>query len=836
MPKLTLTQDERLDIATGKYRLQKHWRNGDTLWSDFVDKLSTTQRTAETHAEYIAAKTARQAEIKDIGGFVGGYLANGRRKSGNVLHRQLITLDLDFANTDLWDTFTLLFENTAAVMYSTHKHAPESPRYRLIMPLDRTVASDEYEAIARKIAGIIGIELFDPTTFQPERLMYWPSTAKDGVYEYEYQDGKFISADDVLNKYTDWTDSSEWPVSARIGKIIQRNIKKQGDPLEKPGIVGIFCRTYSIADAIEAYLSDVYEPCDIEDRYSYLQGTTAGGLVVYDDKYAYSHHGTDPTSGKLCNAFDLVRLHKFGLKDEDVRADTPINKLPSYLAMQMYAAADKKVRLQTGDERLADARREFADVSLTETDTLKSKGTIDSIDVEPISNEWIADLDIDVKGKYLSTINNVYTVLMNDPALKNRIAFNDFEKREIATKTLPWRKVNEENYNLIDSDDASLRHYMEKAYRISGKHNIQDGLDIVLSKNKFHPVRDYLNSLPEWDGENRVEELFIDYLGAEDCLYTRTATRKWVVAAIARILRPGIKFDYAIVLVGDQGQGKSEIISRLACEKWFSDNFSSVEGSKSIEQIQGAWLIEIAELAGLSYANVEAIKAFIPRRVDRYRVAYGRRLEHFPRQCVFIGTTNNRDFLRDTTGNRRWWPIPTNIIDPIKSIFDDLTPDEVAQLWAEAMILYKAKEPLYLTKELEVIAKKVQAAHMEIDDRRDIIIHYLEVLLPKNWANMDIYERRRYVKDGADETQMKGTISRREVTAAEIWCEALDGLPKDMTRYNTKFVHDIMRQLPNWKMTIGHKKRTDLYGLQRDYCRISKESSLLPMLPNVTTN
>ena len=230
-PQINITHDHRLDIALGKSRREMNWKNKEWLWSDLVKRVSVTHRTAETHAEYMAAKRDRQDELKDVGGFVGGYLTGGRRKSGSVAHRQLITLDLDFAEPEFWDDFQLTFAN-AALMYSTHKHEADKPRLRLIMPLDRPVFADEYQAIARKIAGLLDIELFDPTTFQAERLMYWPSTSKDGEYLFEYQDGTWLNADSILSMYTDWTDSSEWPVSIKVDKVLQRNMAKQGDPLE----------------------------------------------------------------------------------------------------------------------------------------------------------------------------------------------------------------------------------------------------------------------------------------------------------------------------------------------------------------------------------------------------------------------------------------------------------------------------------------------------------------------------------------------------------------------------------------------------------------------------
>lgn len=796
-----------LDIATGRHRRELSWKNREMQWSELVQKLASTHRTAETYGEYVSAKKSRQDEIKDIGGFVGGYLSSGRRKAGNVVNRQLVTLDIDFGHAAIWDDFTMLYGN-AAVMYSTHKHSPEHPRLRLILPLDRAVYADEYVAIARRIAGVVGIDAFDDTTFQPERLMYWPSTSKDGVYEFQYQDGEFLSADEVLRSYHDWKDSSEWPVSSRSNDIIQRAIKKQGDPIEKPGIVGAWCRTYTIHEAIDLFLADVYDTCDVEGRYTYREGSTAAGLVTYEDKYAFSHHGTDPVSGKLCNAFDLVRLHKYGLKDEDAREGTPGNKLPSYTAMTEFAAKDTRVRKLRGTERIQEAREDFKDTE------------VELYEVE--SDEWLATLEINKKGEYLTTINNILIILENDPRLKKRFALDLFENREVALRDLPWRKVKPATKYLTDADDAGLWHYLEKTYGINNISKTAAALSQVLRNNSFHPVRDYLHGLT-WDGEERLETLLIDYLGAEDCAYVRAVTRKTFVAAVARVSVPGIKFDHVPVLVGEQGQGKSQIIDRMG-RQWFSDSFGTVQGKEAYEQIQGVWLVEMGELAGLKKAEVETIKHFISKREDRYRVAYGRRVENFPRQCVFFGTSNNRDFLRDPTGNRRFWPIDTMQQAPTLDLFRDLSDEEVGQVWAEAVEIYKGGEPLYLSAALEEEAYKAQREHSEEDERVGMVQKYLDTLLPDNWEEMGIFERRGYL--AGDELQATGTVARDRVCVAEIWCEVLGGHQKEMNHFNTKDIHNLLRGIEGWKKHKG-KLKFSQYGVQRAYLRTEKRLPLI---------
>ncbi len=748
---INITHDGTLDIATGRSRKETNWKNKPWQWSALLEKLSTTHRTAETLSEYLNAKKPRQDEIKDIGGFVGGFLQGGRRKAGNVVHRQLLTLDIDYSKGNPWDDFTLMYGHAGA-FYSTHKHSPDSPRLRLVIPLDRPVFSEEYEAIARRIAGNLNIEVFDPTTFQPERLMYWPSSARDAEYLFDYQDSTWLSADEVLATYHDWSDASEWPVSSRVDKLIQRSIVKQGDPLEKPGVIGAFCRTYTVHEAIERFLPDTYISCDTQDRYTYTQGSTSGGLVVYDDKYAYSHHGTDPVSGKLCNAFDLVRLHTYGLKDEDVREGTLGNKLPSYTAMVEFAAKDVKVRLLLGQERLQEAHNDFDGIDTEEP-------------IEEANNDWLAEMDVDRKGNYYNTINNIVTILGNDPYIKGRLALNRFEQREVALKDLPWRKITPGTEYLTDKDDAAIRHYMEKTYNISNVSKTKDAMDITLTKNSFHPICDYLSKLT-WDGEKRLDTLLIDYLGAEDNTYTRAVTRKTLVAAVARVFKPGIKFDYVPVLVGPQGIGKSTVIKKLG-RSWYSDSFTTVQGKESFEQIQGVWLIEIGELAGLKKAEMETIKHFISKQEDRYRVAYGRRTENFPRQCIFFGTTNNRDFLRDPTGNRRFWPIDLYVHLPTKGVFDELTSEVVDQLWAEAVMLYKDKERLYLDKDLEEQALRVQTEHSEQDERTGLIQKYLDTLLPEDWDEKSVFERRAFLA-GDDELQEAGTVTKKQVCTRDM--------------------------------------------------------------------
>lgn len=789
-----LEYDANLSIAIGLSVASKVWKNTKITWSALVQKLSEPVVTAETYKQFMHATKDEQSKIKDVGGFVGGFLTNGRRDKSNVLYRQLIALDIDFSHENFWWDFTMLFD-CAAVIHSTHKSCAEKPRHRLIIPLDREVSQEEYQAIARKVAGDLNIDLFDPSTFDVNRLMFWPSVSSDAEYYFEYQDGPFLEADYILGLYNDWHDTSEWPTASDSSDVIMQAIKKQEDPENKKGIVGLFCRTYTIQEAIAAFLSDVYEPAG-EGRYTYINGSTAAGLIVYDDKFAYSHHGTDPAGGRLCNAFDLVRIHKYGHLDTGKEKNEQDKK--SFKAMEEFATKDSQTKKHIAEEKLAEAKFEFAEEV--------------ELPAEEQDNSWTSELTINTKGEYENSANNLNIIFQFDPFLKNAFKLNTFDNKRYVTKTLPWRKIDDVE-PLRDVDYSGVRNYIECIYGIVSSQKVDDALALEIEKKKFHPIIKYIKSL-QWDGTPRVNTLLINYFGAEDNAYTRAAIRKMLCAAVTRVFHPGTKFDTALILVGPQATYKSTFVKKLG-KNWFSDTFTTVQGKESFEQIQGAWLVEIAELSGLKKAEVETIKHYISKCEDSFRPAYGRTIETYKRQCVFFGTTNSKDFLRDPTGNRRFLPIDVRPEYATKNVAEELTDEEVDQIWAEAYEMYKQGESLYMTGEEDMIAKIEQHKHSEQDERKGIIEEYLNAKYPDNWANMDLYDRRRWLEDPLSQA---GTIQKDFVCVAEIWCECLGKEKNDMSRYNTRDINDILRSLPEWEASTS-TKNFSIYGKQKYYRR-----------------
>ena len=361
---------QTLTISIGESRRSTHWVPKTVTWEQLCKKLQTPKVTNETVAEYAAMTKEQRSKIKDVGGYVGGRIEGGNRKAGSITDRQLVCLDADYADLGLWDTWDLMI-GKACLMHTSHSHTPETPRLRFVIPLSRPVTAAEYEPIARRIAEWLDINAFDDTTYEASRLMFWGSCSKDAEYICKvYPSEDWINPDEVLATYADWHDMSTWPVSSRQTTAIHRSEKAQGDPLTKPGVIGAFNRAYTITAAIEAYLPDVYVPTSEEGRWTYAAGHSVGGAVIYDnDSFIYSYHDTDPISKRLCNAYDMVRLHLYGSQDEGITELS--GELPSVQAMNNMLQNDEKVRNELATALVANAGDAFeskVDLQLFEGD------------------------------------------------------------------------------------------------------------------------------------------------------------------------------------------------------------------------------------------------------------------------------------------------------------------------------------------------------------------------------------------------------------------------------------------------------------------------------------
>ncbi|NLC41157.1 MAG: hypothetical protein GX763_09615 [Clostridiaceae bacterium] len=800
-------QDLKVFIATATNRRSVKWTNKQISYDEFVDLLREPRRTPESFAEYKAMPRTQQQDAKDVGGFVGGSLKEGRRKAEAVLHRSMICLDFDSLKMPIQEfigELQLLFL-CEFLLYTTHSHSDQSPKARVIFPLARTVSPEEYEATARQLASKIGFDQIDLTTFQPERMMFWPSASKDAEYVFHQQEGKWLDPDTILAEYLDWRDTSFWPgVNVEMDRI-KGTIDKQQDPLTKKGLVGAYCREYPITELLHTVLKDVYSPTQQEDRWTYTKGSAAGGLVVYEDKFAYSHHATDPISGQLANAFDLVRIHLFGERDEEAKPKTPVNRLPSFRAMSEYVTEDEAVRLRLVKERDTAIEGDL-DFDLEED---AEEATQD--------NEWMKQLSMDNFGKVDPTVRNIRLIIENHKLLEGKIAHNLFSNRILVTGELPWDKDFEGERDWTDVDRAGLEEFVETKFGVSNIRKTDSAFALAADSNSFHPVREYLNSLT-WDGVKRVPTLFADYLGAEPSPYLEEVSKIHLTAAVARIFKPGVKYDHLLSLQGPQGIGKSTLIRILASNEWFNDSIETINGKETFELLQGSWLIELGEMNATRKADKDQFKQFLTKTVDIYRVAYGRFTSRFPRQCIFWGTGNDIEFLRDGTGERRYFPVKCSVILPMKDVFEDL-PKERDQIWAEALHYWKHGQRLYLTPKMEQIANEIRDQHKELNPKAGLIREWLEKSVPADWNSRNLEERMEFWK-GFDselfEVESQELVPRDRVCALEVWCELYERRKGDIRIIDSKEINEILSLTEGWegpqRLRFGSE-----YGVQRGF-------------------
>lgn len=809
--------ERTLTITTAQTRKSKNWQPREMTWQRLVTELEQPITGAETYAEYMMLTKSEQDELKDVGGFVGGSFKGSRRLAQDLTGRDVITLDLDNIPANMTDEIieTVRKLDYKACVYSTRKHCSRAPRLRVILPLDDTVPPDEYEPIARKVCEEIGMEYADSTTFDPARLMYWPSVSKDGEFIFEAIGGTDVPAKKILDSYQDWKDMTQWPQIPGFEKKMTRTVAKAEDPYLKHGVVGAFCKVYTIQEAMDTFLPGLYEETTDPNRRTFAGGSTYGGAVIYEDKFVYSHHATDTISGRLCNAWDMVRLHVYGEMDADVKDGAPVVTYPSYVEMRKVMALDQKVKDVLAEERANEVVEAFAknaEDEATENTTL----TQDDL-------AWLKKLTTNKNNEYEKTISNFATILANDPTLKGKIAVERFANKEVITGKVPWDAPGTAYPRMISDSDAShIMDYIEKHYRgLYHKDKINSAFNIVGAKNAYNVIEDYLNSLV-WDRTPRVETLLTDYLGAEDNDYTRAVIRKTLTAAAKRaIAKESVKFDPMPILIGEQGIGKSTFIRYLAKnESWYDESLNTFEGKDAAEHIQGSWIVEVGELAAMSKQELSSVKSFQTRTTDRFRQAYGHYTMEYVRRCVFIGTTNDDEFLRDVTGNRRFWPVETMITTPTKSIFTDLQ-EEIDQIWAEVMCFVRANTEATLdmdTKELKEISVQQQEKHRISSPLEGLIEAFMDEEVSKDWAKLDSVQRSAWKNDP---TLKADSVQRDRVCTEEIWVECLGGAKGKCTPIKQTEIRNALATVAKRK---GWVKKSgirfgSMYGTQRGYLR-----------------
>lgn len=329
--------------------------------------------------------------------------------------------------------------------------------FRLVFPLTRDVTPEEFVAVSRYLAQMLGIDYFDECSYQPNQLMYWPSTPANGSFVYKETDGPWLDPDSILSEHPEWTDPTRLPTSSRESKANTTAQQKVQDPLTKEGVVGLFNRTYyPISKALEAFLSDVYEPTDNESRWHLIASSSMAGVEIKEDKFVYSHHAKDPAYLKMCNAFDIIRIHRFG--DLDDKA--------SYKAMCEFAMEQDEVKMLAASERTAGAETDF------------SGG--EDID-------WQKHLQYEPRSMVLkNNLHNITLIMENDPNLKG-IVFNQLADGLEIKGEVPWKHPAR---FWRDADDAQLISFVDSHYGSFSERNYRIAVTKVTDDRSYHPIRE----------------------------------------------------------------------------------------------------------------------------------------------------------------------------------------------------------------------------------------------------------------------------------------------------------------------------------------------------------
>lgn len=862
----------RFKISLGNSRFCARWNNITVSFDEFCNMCANTRRTAETMAEYMAMSKDEQSSRKDVGGFVGGHLREGRRGKGFVLARGCATLDLDSCDgVDAGSICGKLRElDCQAVVYSTHKHTPQSPRLRVVIPFSRDVSVMEYDPVCRRIAEGIGLGLFDPTTTQPERLFYWPSTPADGEFFFERIDGMPLDVDEVLATYTDWRDAASWPrfgaESAQGTSPRLFEAREAASARDKSGIVGEFCRAYPISEAIATFLPDIYRR-ESKNRYTYVYGSTSGGLCVYnDDTQAYSNHSTDPARGHSRNAFDLVRMHRFGDLDGGRNYDDNPAAAPSFKAMCELAAVDSRVK----SLRYKELFDEFGDMAAPgETppeenpETLPAEAAPSPAEAPPgaqteapsapvpsrakkrksikaelrqgpsltlseeayeaqsqLPEEYYIRLKTDKNGHPTNCLSNICLILQHHPVLGSKIYYDLMASRICIDGPVPWPRTNDNSLFWNSADDAGLALWFDRCWGMTGADNMGIALRSAAMGNKRNPLLEYFEAL-RWDGVERLDTMICDFIGAQDCELNRFITRMHLANMVWTVYEPGHKYDYTLILQGAQGLGKSSLWSKLAIRPEYYLSGLSMGTKDKYENVLGKLIVDLGELKEIMDENqARELKDFLTATSFTFRAPYERRADTYNRTWTFVGTTNDMEIFSDPTGNRRFLVIPCD-----KTLrrhgewwfekFDAVRD----QIWAEAVVRYREGTPVVLPPHLQK-----QMEERLKDYTNDIVGalsgelgYFVNILLPDDWNSRNLEQRRAFFKCGDDILQ-QGKVRRRYVCVAEYLCE-YQRWNKTMPGYldAAQKVGAALRQL-GWK-PIGTSRKNGIHGSQKTFER-----------------
>lgn len=775
-----MTPDTTFAIFTAPKRDSRHWSRGTVTWGEIVSWMDSPGDQKES-GNYLLGTLEKTTTMHDRAR-PDELCTNYHRRKQAVVSRSAITLDVDHPADGFAEGVELAFPY-AVIIHTTYSSTPSEPRYRLIIPVDRELRPDEYITASNAIMQMLG-DGFDRSSQEPERYMFRPAAQKAGWFQHWVVDGDPAPVEWLLESFEEDLRAKPMPSAGR----------NKRDPFEIEGTIGAFNKAYEDLDLLIETYELPYEKVD-EDRYHLVGATSQAGMGPVRDTAGlfYSHHANDPAFGKTCSAFDLVRLHHYGHLDDDVDPSTPVNKMPSQLAMLEEAVVDHRVVAQLVGLDFAAEMDELA-----ETD-----------DGEGAAVDWRSRLRLAPRtGAMLDVIKNWDLILQHDPALET-IYYNQMSLSPEA-RWLPWRDNLDDQPEIQEYDRLEFQDYVERSYGVRPPRGRTDALlDIKAGRNPLNPVKDYLLGL-EWDGNPRLETCLP---GVKVTDFTRRVARMSMMAAVARMMDPGCKWDHTLVLYGDEGLGKSWWINRMA--KGHSSSLGRIDSKDTLLIMQRSWIMVADEGHSLKKADSDAMKEFLTETKDVFRMPYAKETLPHPRRCVIWSTTNDETFLRRQRGNRRFLIVECSE----KVDFDKFTTEYIDQVWAEAVALYKSGEQeLWLDDDASVEAAIERERFVEEDSLAGIIQEFLDQLVPMDWWSKSPEQRVAWMSDRDQGFEPEGDVQSNRTCSMQIWVEALGRRKGDHRRVDLLEITEAIKRVPGWVVEEG-RHRVPGYGPQLTFKR-----------------
>ena len=714
--------------------------------------------------------------------YLPGELKNHHRKSVNVINRSVITLDLDGALEGGFEALCGFLSDFYYLWHTTYSHSEEKPSYRFLVPLAEPVTPGQYGDLVRQIIAANPSASIDVASAKPAQIMFTPACKDPFSYDYGVHEGALVNG-------------SQWLASVNGGERVVPlgRLDKKGEPSEAPGIVGQFNRAYPNLDELIAVFELPYELDGATGRYRYTgsSATATPGMRELDERPGlyYSWHAHDPAAGYAQNAFDLVRIHKFGHLDTDYKG--PAGRAPSYTAcrdfLDTHGGFNKRAAAQAYETVVSnlttqETNRGEQTAPARETDTSVEVLTTEEID----HTEWVSQLEVDRKtGKFVDSLDNLKLIFNNDPKMK---VIGWCERGEYFTDADPhnWPRTKR-SPKLTEHQRQLIRNRYETVY----------GLKIPLERlsqvfterkevNSFDPVRVYLESL-QWDGNKRMETCLP---GTEDTEYNRMVARKVLIAAVARAFEPGVKVDEALILVGPEGIGKSSWIEEMS--KGFSVEFQSIESKDTVQILSETWIAMAEESEVVSKSDFNRLKSFLTQTSDTYRVPYAVEPETRLRRWVVWGSTNDMELLRERDGNRRF--LMVECVRPRD--FDLLTPEYVDQIWAEAVHAYLMGESHVMNSFERELARSAREQHIHSDALTESITEHLRLPITSDWHEKKPESLRTIMGQwNADVVGTTGDKERDFITPKEVWVEVEGQSLAEFTLRDQSRVKDSLQAL-----------------------------------------